>query len=465
MFDLWIKNGYIYQSEEHFRLGNVGIKNGMIHIISEPDAAFEAELVIDAQGLYVLPGMIDAHVHFREPAKDPAGTENFFTGTRAAAAGGITSIIEMPNSYPCTYSTDILKKRKEILGTQAVIDYALYGAAGSDHFNEIEPLANEGISAYKTFMHRAPAGREQEFEGITMTSDRDLYEGLRRIAQTGLPFALHAEHDELLSYFSEYAEHFFEEADYNKHLVARNTLVETSAINRVIFFAGQLQVPVICCHVSSPEALKMIKRAKEEGIRVYAEVCPHYLIFDDSYVKKLGPYGKCNPPLRSAQQIEAMWSYIEDGTIDYISSDHSPFPKALKDLGLTNIFKSPAGFPGTELMLPLMLDLVNKGKLTLHKVVELMSVNPAKIFGMYPNKGTLEVGTDADITIVDMNAQRTVNIQELYTVARESALLYEGLELRGLPAYTIVRGKVVAERGCSDNTARGWGRFIPRIKR
>ncbi|WP_165972015.1 dihydroorotase [Paenibacillus piri] len=458
--DLWIKNGFVYRNGESFRAGHVGIKDGKIHIISESYAEFEAERVIDADGLHVLPGMIDAHVHFREPAKNPSETENFFTGTRAAAAGGITSIMEMPNSYPCTYNTELLAKRKQILHTEALIDYGLYGAAGSDHLEDIAPLASEGISAYKTFMHRAPAGREDEFEGFTMTSDRDLYEGFSQIAKTGLPLAIHAEHDELLGYFSEYAERHFIEDDVNKHLIARNPLVETSAIQRVVFFAGQLKIPVICCHVSSPEALEIIKRAKRDGIRVYAEICPHYLLFDDSHLEKLGPYGKCNPPLRSAEQLEALWSYIDDGTIDYISSDHSPFPKALKDLGYANILKSPAGFPGTEMTLPLMLDQVNRGKLSLQKLVELMSVNPAKTFGMHPEKGTLGVGTDADITIIDLNAKRKVDIRELYTTARETALLYDGLELRGLPAYTIVRGKVVAERGKVDDTAKGWGKFI-----
>jgi dihydropyrimidinase/allantoinase len=347
-----------------------------------------------------------------------------------------------------------------MLRTEALIDYGLYGAAGSDHLEDIVPLSYEGISAYKTFMHSAPAGREPEFEGFTMTTDLDLYEGLRQISKTGLPLAIHAEHDELLSYFTEYAESHFAEGDYAKHLMARNTLVETSAIQRVVFFAGQLQVPVICCHVSSPEALEIIKRAKQDGIRIYAEMCPHYLLFDDSYLEKLGPYGKCNPPLRSLEQIETLWTYIEDGTVDYLSSDHSPFPKSAKDLGYVNILKSPAGFPGTELTLPLMLNQVNKGKLSLQKLVELMSVNPAKTFRMYPDKGTLGIGTDADITIVDMNAKRTVDIRELYTTARESALLYDGLELQGLPAYTIVRGKVVAERGIVDDTAKGWGKFI-----
>lgn len=459
-FDLWIKNGYVYQNEGKFRLGNVGIKNGKISIISDSSFVFEAERVIDAQGLYILPGMIDSHVHFREPAKNPDETENFFTGTRAAAVGGITSVIEMPNSFPCTYNTNLLIKRKEILRTEALIDYGLYGAAGSDHLEDIVPLSDEGISAYKTFMHRAPTGRESEFEGFTMTTDRELYEGLKQISQTGLPLAVHAEHEELLGYFSEYAEHHLAEGDYTKHRVARNTLVETSAINRVVFLAEHLQVPVICCHVSSPEALQIIKRAKQNGIRIYAEMCPHYLLFDESYLEHFGPYGKCNPPLRSTKQVEELWSYIEDGTIDYISSDHSPFPKAVKDLGYTNILKSPAGFPGTELTLSLMLDQVNKGKLSLQKVVELMSVNPAKTFRMYPDKGSLEISTDADITIVDMNAKRTVNIHELYTKAKESALLYDGLELQGLPVYTIVRGRIVAERGNADDSAKGWGRFI-----
>lgn len=204
--DLWIRNGLVYRPEEGFQSAHIGVKDGKIHIIADPHASLEAERVIDAEDLYVLPGIIDAHVHFREPAKDPDGTETFFTGTRAAAVGGLTSIVEMPNSFPCTYNTDLLNRRKEILSTQALIDYGLYGAAGGDHLEDIASLVNEGISAYKTFMHRAPAGREPEFEGFTMTRDRDLYEGFKRISQTGLPLALHAEHDELLCHFTEYAD-------------------------------------------------------------------------------------------------------------------------------------------------------------------------------------------------------------------------------------------------------------------
>ncbi len=458
--DLLIKNGYVYQHSDDFKVMNIGIKDEKIHFISKTHMEIEADHVINATGLYVLPGMIDSHVHFREPAKNPNDTETFFSGTRAAAAGGITTVLEMPNSYPCTYSTTLLNNRKNVLKDQALIDYALYGAAGSDHIDNIIPLASEGIVAYKTFMHRAPKGREAEFEGFTMTSDRELYEGMSEIRHTGLPLAIHAEHNELISYFTEYVERNFPEGDFNNHNITRNTIVETSAIHRVVYMAGEFNVPVICCHVSSPEGLHIIKKAKQDGLRIYAEMCPHYLMFDESYLHKLGPFGKCNPPLRSQKQVEVLWSYIEDGTIDYISSDHSPFPKSMKEIGYTNILKSPAGFPGTEMLLPLMLDQVNKQKLTLQKLVELMSVNPAKVFNLYPNKGSLEIGTDADITIVDMNAKRTVDINELYTTAKESALLYEGLALHGLPAYTVVRGKVVAERGIVDEPAKGWGRLI-----
>jgi len=457
--DLLLKNGHVYLANGSFEIRTVGIKDGKIHLLAEGHADFEAERVIDAEGLHILPGVIDSHVHFREPAKHPSDTENFFTGTRAAASGGITTVIEMPNSFPCTYNTELLNNRKQILSDKAVIDYGLYGAAGSDHLDDIVPLAEGGIAAYKTFMHSAPAGREDEFEGFTMTGDKDLYAGFLNVKKTGLPIAIHAENNELMTYFTELARQLYEPSDVRTHMLARNVTVETSAMQRVIYFAGELDVPVICCHVSSPEALRIIKRAKKEGVRIFAEMCPHYLIFDESYLHKLGPFGKCNPPLRSRDQVDELWSYIADGTIDYISSDHSPFPKSSKEIGYEQILKSPAGFPGTEMILPLMLDQVNRNKLTLGRLTELMSVNPAKVFGLAPNKGTLEIGTDADITIVDMNARKKVDIREMLTVARESALLFDGLELQGWPAYTLVRGRVVAERGNVDDTAKGWGRL------
>ncbi|MCM3714430.1 dihydroorotase [Alkalihalobacillus oceani] len=457
MMDLLIRNGYVYQQNGEFKRNDLAIKDGKIVSISSTNSALTSKAYIDATGLYVLPGIIDSHVHFKEPAKHPESTENFFSGTSASAAGGVTTIIEMPNSYPCTYNKELLTRRRDIIQDQAVVDYALYGAAGNDHYAEIVPLGKEGIVAYKTFMHSAPKGREDEYEGFTMTTDADLIQGFSEISKTGLPLAVHAENDELITFFTQQVT---DPADFKSHLHVRNLVVETSAIHKLLYFAKQFNVPLIICHVSSPEALALIKTAKEQGVRVYAETCPHYLIYDESYVEKLGPHGKCNPPLRSTEQVNKMWDFIRDGTIDYISSDHSPAFKADKEKWIGNILRSPAGFPGAELVLPLMLHQVAKGRLSLARVVQLLSENPAKAFDLYPQKGSLQAGTDADITIVDLEAKKKIDSSQMITRARDAAILFDGLEIRGLPIYTIVRGHLVAKNGEIQPDVKGWGKWI-----
>lgn len=460
--DLIIKNGQIVDEKDNILIKSIGIKNGKICGLYEPTEEIMGENVIDASSLTILPGSIDSHVHFKEPAKEPDKTENFYTGTKAAASGGITSVMEMPNSFPCTYNRELLKKRQEVLKNRAFIDYGLYGATGRGQFHEIEDLAKEGIVSFKSFMHGAPEGLEADFEGYTMISESDLFQGFEKIKKTGKPVALHGEDNDLLNYMVSKIKKERSENRYQDHIDTRTVLVEITAIHKAILFSKWFDVPIICCHVSSPEALEIIKKAKKEGVKVYAETCPHYLIFDEELIRIHGPFAKCNPPIRDRESVERMWAYVEDGTVDIISSDHSPHSEERKMVD--DILNAPGGFPGTELLLPLMLDQVNKKKLTLHRLIEMISITPAKIFSIYPQKGSLRVGTDADLTIVDLNTEKTVKIENLLSSTASSGKIYDGLTLKGWPEYTIVRGQIVAQKGIVDEKFMGKGQLIEFLK-
>jgi allantoinase len=454
--DLIIKNGKVVDKDNNLLLKTIAIKNGKIAGIYDPNEQVEGEKYIDATGLTILPGAIDSHVHFKEPAKDPDNNENFYTGTMAAASGGITSVMEMPNSFPCTYNKELLVNRKNILKNRSFIDYGLYGATGRRHFHEIEELAEEGIIAFKSFMHEPPSGREDDFEGFTMTSESDMYQAFDEIRKTGKPIALHGEDSNLLNYFIDKVQLDRKENTYEDHITSRPVVVEVVAIQKVILFSKLFDVPVICVHVSSPEALELIRKAKEDGLKVYAETCPHYLLFDDDLIRTYGSFAKCNPPLRDRERVEKMWSYVNDGTVDIISSDHSPHIRK----PVNDILKAPGGFPGTELLLPLMLDQVNKDKLTLRRLIEMISINPAKIFKLYPRKGSIEPGTDADLTIVDMNVEKTVDSSNLLSFAASSGKIYDGLKVKGWPEFTIVRGQIISQKGVVDKECEGKGCLV-----
>lgn len=458
MLDLILKNAKVYLEDRFVEGVSVGVQAGRITAIAAPECMPEGARTLDLTGEYLIPGTIDTHMHVRDPGHTERGT--FYTETMAAAAGGVTTILEQPISVPPQHNVEILERRIARAEAQCVVDFAFYGAAGGEYLEDIAQLAADGrIVAYKTFLHAPPEGREQEFQGLTMADDAQLYAGMRELAKTGLFCAFHAENNDMISAnIKRLRAEGRVSPEY--HCVSRPTVAEVTSVERILNFVRETGARVEIAHVSCPEVMELLRQAKKDGLPVYVETCPHYLFLTEEDMVKFGPYAKCNPPVRSRAQAEKLWDYINDGTVDYMGSDHSPFLVEEKTRGLKDIFAAAAGFPGADLRLPLMLDAVAEGRTTLEKVVELLSVNPARCFGLYPTKGTIQVGADADFTLFRMDRHMVVDKARNYSHARDIAIPYDGRELKCAVTGTIVRGRAVMRDGVVDETAKAYGHLV-----
>ena len=456
MLDLAVVNGLVF-IEGGFRKADVGIQDGKFALVGTPGSLPEAKRTIDAAGKYVLPGGIDTHVHYRDPGH--AERETFQVGTRAAAAGGCTTFFEHPISIPPQYNAEILHNRLDLCKKGSCVDYCFYGAAGGEFPEEIVPLSKEGVVAYKTFLHQAPEGRDAEFKGLTSANNAELMRALEEVKKTGLPLAAHAEDNELVT--GNIKRLRAEGRTYPlAHCESRPPIVEVEAIAKMLRFGKETGCPVELVHVSTCGAMELAKKAKQEGQTVYVETCPHYLLLDESYVEKYGAYAKCNPALRKKEEIDKLWDYVNDGTVDFIGSDHSPYLVSEKEKSPDDIFVAPSGFPGIDLRLPLMLTEAKKGRVSIERVVELLCVNPAKCFNIFPQKGTISAGADGDLVIVDMNKEYEFDAKNSYSQARDIMKVFQGWKLGCSVDYTVVRGRVVVENGVVDESAAGWGEFV-----
>lgn len=458
MLDLILKNAKVYLEDRFVEGVSVGVQAGQIAAIAAPECMPEGARTLDLTGEYLIPGTIDTHMHVRDPGHTERGT--FYTETMAAAAGGVTTILEQPISVPPQHNVEILERRIARAEAQCVVDFAFYGAAGGEYLEDIAQLAADGrIVAYKTFLHAPPEGREQEFQGLTMADDAQLYAGMRELAKTGLFCAFHAENNDMIAAnIRRLRAEGRVSPEY--HCVSRPTVAEVTSVERILNFVRETGARVEIAHVSCPEVMELLRQAKKDGLPVYVETCPHYLFLTEEDMVKFGPYAKCNPPVRSRAQAEKLWDYVNDGTVDYMGSDHSPFLVEEKTRGLKDIFAAAAGFPGADLRLPLMLDAVAEGRTTLEKVVELLSVNPARCFGLYPTKGTIQVGADADFTLFRMDRHTVVDKARNYSHARDIAIPYDGRELKCAVTGTIVRGRAVMRDGVVDETAKAYGHLV-----
>lgn len=456
MLDLLVKNGLTYV-DGVFKKCDVGVKDGKIACVAECGILGEAKRIIEAEGKYVIPGGIDTHVHIRSPGHDDR--EDFYTGTMSAAQGGCTTILEHPISTPPQYNKEILDNRKNIARDKCVVDYAFYGAAGGEFPEEITEIAKEGIVAYKSFLHQAPEGREKEFVGLTMANDAEILVGMREIAKTGLMMASHAENNDLITYniAKMRAEGHTKPLD---HCKSRPPITEYSTVAKLIMFAKETGCTLELAHMSTVESMELARKARFEGQKVFVETCPHYLLLDETALEKYGPFARCNPPLRPKETVEKLWDYVNDGTIDFIGSDHGPFLLSEKEQGNEDIFKAFCGAPGVDLRLPLMLDAAARGKTTIERVVELLCVNPARCFNIYPQKGTISAGADADLVVFDMNDTTVVDRNKSYSKARETARIFDGWELGCKLNYTVVRGRVLMEDGVVDPDCAGYGQLV-----
>jgi len=452
-FDLAIKSDKVFIDGRLIDCW-IGVKDGIIIAISKEK--LDAEKVINAKGKIVLPGTIDPHVHIRAPGHDER--ETFESGTKDAALGGVTTVIEMPISTPPPHSPELVQRRMDIASQQVVVDIAFFGAAGTDCMEDIIPCAKSGIVAFKTFLHEAPPGRKEEFIGLTAPNTGDQYELMKKVAQTGVMIGFHTENNDMVN---KNIARLRSEGKTSPlyHGRSRPPVVEIETAAKILLFAEKIGTKVEICHISTPEVVELVNRAKSKGVYVVAETCPHFLFLNENVLEKVGVFAKCNPPLRSEEERLKMWEFVRDGSIDIIGSDHAPYTKEEKERGSEDIFTPPAGFPGLSTRLPLLFTAVKEGKIRLDKMVELICENPAKIFGLYPRKGTIAVGSDADFVIFDPDKKDIISKDKMFTKCRDSALVYDGWEVYGKPEKTIVRGKIVFDNG-EITVSPGYGEII-----
>ena len=459
--DVVIKGGTVVRSNSIFA-ANITIAEGKIVGLLDPGLLPESTQVVDVSGKVVMAGVIDPHIHMRDPGKTER--EDWTTGSKAAAAGGVTTLLDMPNTVPPVNSARNFLAKKEILSRKSLVDFGLYGGNGETSIERMPELAEAGAVAFKTFLWPYP-DRKDEFDGLTVTNDDALLDILEAAAQTGLAQALHPESEGVVDHYTRKLL-AAGRRDPSVHGESRPVLAEVEAVSRAILFAMETGVRLHIPHVSGGSVAALVKAAKEKGYHnLTAETCPQYLFLTDERMREIGPYAKVNPPLRSRQEQEELWEYVLDGTIDTFGSDHAPnMPEAI-EAGWQDIFAAPAGRAAVETALPLLLTAVNQGRIDLRRVTQLASENVAKLYGLYPRKGVIEVGADADLVIVDMQKTATVDRRKMYTKQSDAARMYDGWQVMGLPVMTLVRGTVVMRDGEIVGQP-GYGRFVapPKVR-
>lgn len=451
MLDLIVKNGVIVTHEERFP-GNLLIHEGKIAAISTSHYLPEAMDIIDLHGKYIIPGAIDAHVHFQDPGL--THREDFESATAAAAAGGITTAISHPMNIPPIVDVDSYRFTMRAYQGRGCIDYAIHGGGTSDNLQQIDALWQEtGATSIKMFMCFSVAD-------FPFVRDDALFAILKKLAiQDGLAI-LHAENNELIALEEKrlQAEGRNDPMAYN---LSHSAAGELEAVKRALYYLEITGAQGLILHSGMAEALREIRKAQERGVRVYAECCPHYLTFVDTDMLEYGPYLKFSPVMRDEANRQELWKLLNQGYIQTIGSDHSPYTSEEKVKGMQDIWQAPNGIPGIQTMLPVLLDGVSRGLLSMERLVEVTSYNPARIYGLAYRKGSITVGKDADLVVVDMELKKPFTKDEIYSKAKWSP--YVGREFQGWPVLTIVRGKIVAKDG-KVITSSGWGRYIERPK-
>ncbi len=390
------------------------------------------EEVLDVSGMYVFPGVVDEHVHMREPGLEYK--DDFTHGTAGAAVGGVTTVLEMPNTKPPVDSATILEEKKRLLSQKANVDFGLYGVIHNTNAHNFDDIVAAGAVGFKIFLGPTTGN-------IPPPDDGTLYEVLEKSAKYDVPLAFHAENADLVKYFTQKVRSSGR-TDPSAHTDARPPICEEESIRKLIILSKWTNGRVHIVHIAAKEGVELVREAKHMGYKVTGETCPHYLLLNTEDYKKYGTAIKVNPPIRDREHQEALWKGVLDGTIYTLGSDHAPHSAEEKK---GDIWKCAAGFTGVQTFLPLMLDQALKGRLPINKIPQLMSENPAKLFRLWPRKGAIMVGSDGDFAIVDPNG--TTTITKEWLIAKYPITPYIGWKLKGSIRYTILRGQIIAKDG------------------
>lgn len=447
--DLVISGGMVV-SDRDATVASVAIDDGRIVAVGDAALMPRARERLDATGLHLLPGAIDAHVHFREPGY--THKEDWETGTASAAMGGVTCVFEMPNTHPPTATPEALALKLDA-AAKAYVDFGIYGLLAEDNLAHLEALIEGGVAAFKCFMGNT-------FGNLPSPSTGAMLEGFEIIAPHGLRISLHAETASIMAHRQARLVAAARQ-DPLAHLAARPAIVAIEAVTRAAVLAEWTGARIHVLHISSGDELVPLRAAKDRGVDVTGETCPHYLLFDEAAYATMGSLIRVNPPVRERHHQQALWRGIADGTIDMIATDHAPH--ATDEKLRAEIWRADCGFTGVETQMPLMLSQVAAGRLSLQDYVRLSAVAPARAFGLYPRKGVIVPGADADIAIVDLDRRWTIEGAKL--ASRGNITPFEGMEVVGLPLHTLVRGAFVMRDRQLVTARRGHGRSVRRVQR
>ena len=434
MLDLRIVGGTVV-SDGLSRPADVGVEGEFITEVSSPGGLGPARQEIDASGLLVIPGAVDAHFHCRAPSHPERAT--FASESRAAASSGITTLFEMPISNPPCSTPEAFAARRELGEAESLVDFALFSGAGITDPARAEAMAESGAIGFKLFTHNPPPERLNEFEGLCASEPGHIYDCLRTVSATGLRCAVHSESQQMMDRFRGDPDRFGNPA--------RPPMVEAAAVGLVATIARDLGIPAHIVHITSRLATEEVQAAQSVGVDLSGESCPHYLVFDESYIPRFGNFVKVGPPLRPAEDVAYLWKALSEETLTVVASDHAPFTPQEK--AAADFASSGQGIPSLEMLVPTMVHAGLTGRFPLERAVEVMTSNPAKLFGIYPRKGTISAGSDADLVLVDPKGHLTADSARFLSRSGGSGIAYDGMELRGRVHTTLSRGRLVFADG------------------
>lgn len=437
---------------------DIWIESDKINKIGEDLNPAPDTRIIEAEGKLVLPGIIDTHVHFQLLFCGTVSKDNFINGSQAAAFGGVTTFIDFATQERGHSLQESIENRKVEAEGKVCIDYSLHATITDWNGytrNEVRDVIAKGIPSFKMYMIYKNEG--------WMASDADLFFALQETNKWGGIVAVHAENNDIIDGLIRQAlsDESWKTRGAYAHYLTRPAFTEAEAIQRAITLAENAGGTLYVVHTSSKDGLQAIREGRNRGVSVYAETCPQYLLLDASLLQDQQTghlYATC-PPIRSEEDRKALWSGLAEGYIQCVGTDTCTFDTKQKSLWNGKFTQIPFGMPGIETALPLMFtEGYERGKITLNQLVAITSTNAAKIFGLYPQKGAICVGADADLVIFDPNKEKAIDWEDLHTDCNWSP--YQGTRVVGWPVVTVSRGRVIVENNQFVGEV-GWGRFIP----
>ncbi len=442
-YDLILRRGMVVQPDGAALL-DLGIWDRKVAAL-ERDLAGSALAEVDVSNRWIYPGVIDPHVHLNEPGR--TDWEGIDSGTRALAAGGCTSFFDMPlNSAPPVLDVAALEAKRALMEKKSRCDFAIWGGLTPGNVGELRSLAAGGVIGFKAFL--CSSGTADFPRADTGT----LREGMRIAAELGLVVATHAENEEIVSHLARQAV-AGGRVTMRDYLSSRPAVAEWEAIQRVVLLAEETGCAVHLVHVSTSRGARLVGEARQRGVNVTGETCPHYLIFTEEDAERIGALAKCAPPLRPAADRDALWDHLRAGDLDWVASDHSPAPPAMKTGA--DFFEIWGGISGGQHTFPLVLNESATKALPFApaRLAELFARNVARRFGLAARKGSIEIGQDADFAVIDSNAHESITNEALHYRDRQTP--YLGRTLRAAIARTVLRGETVFEGGRFPGPPRG----------